>query len=155
MKELRIKKRLTAYMELEQHIDNLIEQYETARAQLEGISSPDISGMPRGSSGASHDRFANKIARCDDLEQKIQRKMAARDSERRSLEELIDALPKARQKSVIEMRYLDAMDWKEINQVLFGRNEDFAYREDTYMRKIFYAHGEALDIMEQMQTGND
>lgn len=142
-----VKQRLVELRESDKYIENLFEQKEMIEAQLTGISSPSLSDMPKSGTSSSPDRFTYKIAKLDELKAKIAKKIEQRDKERRYFEKLLSSVKKANQVSVIEMRYFYAMEWEEINNAIFGRKEDFEYRMDTYVRRTFYIHGEALSAL--------
>jgi len=139
-----VKQRLIAYRESDKYIDNLIELQERAEAQLAGIGSPAFSDMPRSGTPSSPDRFTDKIAKLDELKAKVKDQIEQRDNERHYFEKLLSKIKKANQVSVIEMRYFYSMDWEEVNSSIFGRKMDFNDREESYLRRVFYIHGEAL-----------
>ena len=147
-----VKQRLTDYRESDKYIDNLIELQERMQAQLTGIGSPSFSDMPRSGTPSSPDRFADKIAKIDELKAKVKTKIEDRDNERHYFEKLLSKIKKANQVSVIEMRYFYSMDWEEVNSSIFGRKEDFEDREESYLRRVFYIHGEALASLADLMT---
>ena len=147
-----VKQRLTDYRESDRYIDNLIELQERIESQLTGISSPSFSDMPRSGTSTSPDRFADKIAKLDELKAKVKDRIERRDNERHYFEKLLSKIKKANQVSVIEMRYFYSMEWEEVNSSIFGRKGDFEDREESYLRRVFYIHGEALASLAELMT---
>lgn len=147
-----VKQRLVAYRESDRYIDNLIERQERIEAQLYGIGSPVISDMPRGGTSSGPDRFTVKLAKLDELREKVRDRIKERDDERHYFEKLLSKVKSANQVSVIEMRYFDAMSWEEVNESIFGRKEDFDDRRESYMRRIVYMHGDALAALAELMS---
>ena len=58
------------------------------------------------------------------------------------------------ERAVIRIRYIDRENWRTVAKMMFGMNDDFDYREDTYIRRVHKIHGSALldmaRIMEEL-----
>lgn len=80
--------RFKAYRDLNREIDLQIERLEQMEAKAGSPSTPNLSGMPKGSS-FQHDRMADTVARIADLRSEIDSLIAERDAEQKALEALI------------------------------------------------------------------
>ena len=138
-----IKQRLKDFSDLELDILNQIERLERIDAKMTSTSAKVMTGMPGGGS-SSADKLTFMVAKKDDIEKKVKAMIAKRDAEKKVLDELINRLRKANERSVIQMRYYDNESWNEINYMVFGRNKDFEEREDTFLRRVHIIHGSAL-----------
>lgn len=147
-----VKQRLIDYREADKYIDNLIEMQERVEAQLTGIGSPSFSDMPKAGTNSSPDRFTNKIAKLDELKAKVNDRIEQREKERHYFEKLLSKIKKANQVSVIEMRYFYSMEWEEVCSSIFGSKSDYEYKADSYMRRTFYIHGEALSKLAELMA---
>lgn len=88
--------RFKAYRAMNREIDLQIERLEQMEAKAGSPSTPNLSGMPKGSS-FQHDRIADTVARIADLRSEIDSLIAERDAEQKALEALIRRLPNADQ----------------------------------------------------------
>lgn len=69
------------------------------------------------------------------------------DKENAEYEELvaiINALPCVDQRQVVLARYIDGMAWGTITAIIFGKREDFDEKQQSYQRRIYRIHGNAL-----------
>ena len=57
-------------------------------------------------------------------------------------------LKKPTEKAVVKMRYIDSAEWEEITNTLFGGKDDFNYKCDSYQKRVFRAHKNALENLE-------
>ena len=87
--------RFKAYRDLNREIDLQIERLEQLEAKAGSPSTPNLSGMPKGSS-FQHDRMADTVARIADLRSEIDSLIAERDAEQKALEALIRRLAERR-----------------------------------------------------------
>ena len=44
----------------------------------------------------------------------------------------------------VYLNYFDSMSWQEVSKLLFGMEEDFLDRQESYERRVFKIHGSAL-----------
>lgn len=105
--------RFKAYRDLNREIDLQIERLEQMEAKAGSPSTPNLSGMPKGSS-FQHDRMADTVARIADLRSEIDSLIAERDAEQKALEALIRRLPNADRRLVLRLRYLDSEEWEDV-----------------------------------------
>lgn len=73
------------------------------------------------------------------------RKLREREEEEhKALAEIINALPTPEQRQVLFARYVDGHAWCGVARLLFGRKPDFWDKMDSYERRVYRIHGEAL-----------
>lgn len=155
---------LSRFLDNEAELDKLLERIEGLRSQLEAPSSPSLTGMPHGG-GYEADRIGRTLARIEALEVQAQELLA---TSRLLYKEIGAAISQIKRvirkwpprKVILEMRYLDRLEWDEINQVLWSKYDDYDDRYDTYKRRTFRFHAEALEAMriivaEFQATGNN
>lgn len=141
-----VKKWLVRYREREQEIDDQIELVERLQSQMTSTSAKEITGMPRGSS-SSGDRLASMVAQKDELETEIRNLIRQREESRRYIEEAVKHLPKAEEKAVIRLRYIGRSSWTEVVAMMFGKNDGFDEKQESYLRRVTKTHGRALEDM--------
>ena len=155
---------LSRFLDNEAELDKLLERIEGLRSQLAAPSSPSLTGMPHGG-GYEADRIGRTLARIEALEVQVQELLA---TSRLLYKEICAAISQIKRvirkwpprKVILEMRYLDRLEWDEINQVLWSKYDDYDDRYDTYKRRTFRFHAEALEAMriivaEFQATGNN
>lgn len=139
--------RFKAYRDLNREIDLQIERLEQMEAKAGSPSTPNLSGMPKGSS-FQHDRIADTVARIADLRSEIDSLIAERDAEQKALEALIRRLPNADRRLVLRLRYLDSEDWEDVLFIAYGGKPDFNEKYDNYKQRVFRHHKQALTELE-------
>lgn len=139
----RAKRRLKAFMDLKESNDLKTERLARMEEKLESIGSQQISDMPRAPSGPG-DRMADAIARKVDLEAELRQDVARERAEYEAIRMIAAAMPKADERTVIELRYLDGVKWGEISEILYQQREDFEDKVEYYLRQTFKKHGTAL-----------
>ena len=139
--------RFKAYRDLNREIDLQIERLEQMEAKAGSPSTPNLSGMPKGSS-FQHDRMADTVARIADLRSEIDSLIAERDAEQKALEALIRRLPNADRRLVLRLRYLDSEEWEDVLFIAYGGKPDFNEKYDNYKQRVFRHHKQALAELE-------
>lgn len=150
-----VKDRLMDYREREREIDNQIERIENLQVKMVSLQSPEMSGMPRPSFSAS-DRIGQMLARKDEMERHVKKLINYQESERLWIQGVLSHLKKADERACIQMRYIDVESWPAVASMLFGNNQDFEERKDSYLRRTTHLHGRALQrIAEYLETQKD
>jgi len=54
----------------------------------------------------------------------------------------------AKQRAIIELRYLSLLKWETVNEVLNGEAPDFILKKPYYLRQTYKAHRAAIDNMD-------
>ena len=117
-----MKARLTAYRRLMVEI----EVEEQRRKVLE-----EIDGF-----GAERARGA--------IDRRLRKLREKEQAEHEALMTIIEALPRPEQRQVLLARYIDGHSWASVSQLLFGRRPDYWLRQESYERRVYRIHGEAL-----------
>lgn len=138
-----VKRMLLDYLDLEREIDNQIERLESLESRIYSVGSPEMSDMPKNPS-PSNDRMSLMIERKMELEEKIKKLIDEQTEKRKKFEDAIEKISFPDQRAVIRMRYLDGEKWESIVEMLFGENEEFDEKRDSYMRRVMILHGQAL-----------
>lgn len=66
------------------------------------------------------------------------------NTEYEALIKIINALPCVEQRQVVLARYMDGLPWGTVNVIVFGKKDDFDIKRDSYQRRIYRIHGNAL-----------
>lgn len=117
-----MKERLRRYAKLFSEID-IIER------RLDAIT---------GDSGFFYRRLRN------DISERLRRLRDDEAAEYEALTGMIDELPCSEQRQVIMTRYFDGKTWAEVSEVIFGRRPDFDEKAESYQRRVYRIHGDAL-----------
>lgn len=144
-----VKQWLSRFAENERQLDNLIERIELLRSRLEAPKTATISGLPHGG-GYEGDQIGRTLGQIEKLEEIGQDQLKKSRHLYAEINKTIDkitgrAWPDLR--AVLKMRYLDLANWSEINFMLWGGKSDFNDREETYLRRTYRIHAEALEAM--------
>lgn len=142
-----VKSWLQRYQEAARDSEALDSRVANARAKAEAAKVSRLDGMPH-ATGYAGDTLGAALARISELEGE------AREARARAVElyHEIDAAIKQitgpgwpDMRAVLQMRYLDGCRWMEIAELLFGGDpDDFAEKQDTYLRRTHKVHGKAL-----------
>lgn len=143
----KIKERLQRYASLQRDIDNQIERLERMEAAMEAPSSPQLTGMPKGS--GAPDRIGRMVERKEQLQAEVSAAIERERQEHEALEEMIRELRDPDERAVIRARYFDRMGWGEVAEMLFGENR---YSFKTSLNKTYELHGEALSNLTTMEN---
>lgn len=138
---------LRRYAQEVNNIEAMCNRLEALEAKAYNPRSAAPNGMPH-SGGDPVDTVGNTVARMEKLRGKIEASKKKANALYAEIEDTIDKIGGKRfalQRSVLGMRYLDLMEWEEVNNVLFGGEEGFYYKEDSYLRRTQYIHEEALE----------
>lgn len=145
----KVKEWLSRFAENERQLDNLMERIEMLRSRLEAPGSPTLSGMPRGG-GDGVDMIGRKLIAIEALEEQAQGLLARSRSLYAETNRAIDEITGKRSsdlRAALKMRYLDLADWEEINIMLWSGKANFFDHVESYSRRTFRLHGEALEAM--------
>ena len=106
----------------------------------------NIDGMPHNPS-PEHDRIGDAVAKIDS----VKRTIAERNAQANKVYGEIDAMIERLQgryahlwRIVLQLRYLDHAEWNEINFSIFGGKDDYSDKEESYMRRVYTYHKDAL-----------
>lgn len=145
-----IKERLQSYAALQRRLDNKIERLVYLESITGSPSSPNLSGMPRGS-GNGNSKTERQIIQKEELKSEIKDMTRREYKERTELERLVKEMQDPDEQTVIEMRYFDNAKWRPICDMLYSSNPDYIDKVDKYMKRIFKIHGSALQTLTRIQ----
>lgn len=151
----KVKEWLSRFAENERQLDNLMERIETLRSRLGAPGSPTLSGMPRGG-GDGVDMIGRKLIAIEALEEQAQGLLARSRSLYAETNRAIDEITGKRSpdlRAALKMRYLDLASWEEITAMLWSSKENFSDNVESYSRRTFRLHGEALEAMLDILPG--
>lgn len=143
---------LNRYAENENALDDLLERIAALRSRMESPRAATITGMPHGG-GYQGDAFARGLSQIEELEEKAQdllKKSRTLYSEINGAIDQITGKGAAHLRCVLRCRYLDCFSWNEVNEILFSRKPDFDDKVETYLRRTFRLHKEALEALQKI-----
>ena len=147
-----IKQRLRSYRDkLTKDLKNQQLRLDRIEMKMTSIGSPSLSDMPRSSSGP-FDRTSYLVAQKVDLESEVVSLQNELIEEWKDIELIIKKLKNSEEKAVIRMRYHDGMDWNDVADTMFGDKDDYLDKVDTYQRRVFRLHGQALVNMSAIEN---
>lgn len=133
----------------------LIQEIADEQARLDAInenkgriSSPQITGMPHGSS-TSDPTSTNAINDAELAEYINQLKMQLK-IEKQYIEDHVRQLENPKHKQVIRLRYLSNKDWDDVLLCMFGQNKNFSMNQDSYSRRMYGLHRRAIEELYKM-----
>lgn len=138
-----VKSRLNAYRDKEREIDVKVERLETLVSKMKSIGSPVMSDMPK-ANGMSSDRIARNLEHKEELETAISAAIFEQKAERAAIELELKMLDTSDEREVVRIRYFEGNSWSEATKIMFGMKADFERKQDSYLRRVFKIHGNAL-----------
>ena len=138
-----IKDRLNDYRSEDREIENQTERLERLLNKMHEVGAQDLTGMPR-SPSPDQDRMSDLISKKDELESEVAELRAEHKKERKRIEKIVRKLKRPDERAVIRFRFIDDHEWDEVTDMLFGGRSDFLDREETYQRRTFTLHHDAI-----------
>lgn len=150
-----VKEWLSDMRQLQSSYEQLVERYCQLKEATTSPRSAIPDGMPHGSTNPV-DKIGAAVAKLEALRAKVERAAARANALYTEIDNAIDQITGtnwAVKRSVLQCRYLDSMTWEEITEMLFRQKKDYDLRYDTYLRRTFYFHGEALAALAAVRKG--
>lgn len=141
-----VKEWLVAYRNNEEHIDKQLDKLRSLRARMMSVGAQELSDMPRPPS-APKDRMAEYVIQAESLEISIQNEINIHEESRKVIYELIEQLDKPEERLIIQNRYLYGMEWSDVMMILYREESKFAQNMETYRRRMYRVHEDALEKM--------
>lgn len=141
-----VKEWLSRYAVAAREVALLRARADAIRDRAASPSSPTLDGMPR-SPGFEGDRLGEVIGIADVIERQVAEKEAQAVEAYREIDATIQQISgkhATERKFILQCRYLDRMDWPDVIFLLFGDKDDFGDREDSFTRRAYNIHKEAL-----------
>lgn len=142
---------LNRYRQQSDYIERLTFELDAleSKAASPGVSSLD--GLPH-APGYAGDRMGGIVGRMDELRAEIEQAQAEATATRREIENAIRRISGPHwpdRRAVLRFRYLLCLPWEDVNDALFGAKLDFLDKLESYQRRTYRLHGEALlDLLE-------
>lgn len=133
------------------------EELETTIIRYNALLNKDDISSPAGKTGLStggslvfstvENTVCNKII----TEEKIRRLEEDLVKQSKVINSILEKLGNPYEKLVMQMRYVDKLQWDEIRGGIFGNRSDYSDNVEKYNDKIFRIHGSALKHMKELQ----
>ena len=113
------------WQQLDDHL-TIVEKLAEAREIVQGLraslglKAQNLSGMPRGSGVG--DVVGNATAEINRLEERIEKLAAAAEKSQKPIEEWIDSIDSIYTQTILRLRFLYGLPWKEVADMVGGRN---------------------------------
>lgn len=144
---------------LKQHFE-MINEYQQEVQRLEEYkygahmqSTANIDGMPR-ATGMHSDKTALWVVQKELLEENVAEMQCALNEHERQIENVVRKLGRAKEKTVIRLRYINGLSWDEITFFFYGDENDYCEQVEWYKLKVQRVHGTALKNMLKIQQNN-
>lgn len=147
-----IKAKLRSYGKLQRRLDNQITRLENLMESIDAVGSTNYSGMPAGSHDGTS-RAERYVEQKDELEKKIDSMIQEERELKKELEDLIAQLDNPDEQGVLELKYIDGIEWPDVSELLFGSAEDYEDNPERYMKRTFRIHGAALQRLSRIYRG--
>lgn len=145
----RVRERLDRSLKLRGKLAAKYERLDALTLRLSSPSSPRWDAIPGGGT-PNRDRLADGVAQKIELEQQIERLKQKLRADVWQLTEWFEKLP-PRRELVMCLRYVDGLDWKEVNAAMHDGEPDFDENIDLYTHRTFLLHGQALSDLAKLE----
>lgn len=113
------------------------------------ISSPDLSGMPKGSRSSGDANIAHDISEILEQEKYIDILKNKTARERIKAERIIRSLKNPVEAAVLFARYIDIKEWNEIVKFMYSDKKDLDYNFEKYKKRVYRAHKKAFEHLDE------
>lgn len=118
------------------------------------ISSPDLSGMPKGSRSSGDANIAHDVFEILEQEKYINILKSKTARERVRAERIIRSLKNPVEAAVLFARYIDIKEWNEIVKFMYSDKKDLDYNFEKYKKRVYRAHKKAFEHLEEKRNEN-
>lgn len=118
------------------------------------ISSPDLSGMPKGSRSSGDANIAYDVSEILEQEKYIYILKSRTARERIKAERIIRSLKNPVEAAVLFARYIDIKEWNEIVKFIYSDKRDLDYNFEKYKKRVYRAHKKAFEHLEEKRDEN-
>lgn len=142
------KELLIEHRKLKRELSDEIKRLNYINLEKESITSPQVTGMPRGSSVG--DPTANDAIKATEQETYVHDLKSIVDAEEREIESYVRRLSDEKHKQVIRLRYLSALDWDDVLTQMYGEKHNFDLKYESYKRRMYGVHRKAIDEISEI-----
>jgi len=151
---------LWRYQNLQDEIAFESQRLEELEEKAISLQSPLLSDMPK-SQKVLNDRIGELVGRVEETEKALSEMLAESKKVYSEINIVIRKIScgknTAMVKRVMQLRYLEGAEWDDICMNLFGGQEDFLEKEQSYLRKTFRYHADGMKeivrILNEEQKG--
>lgn len=142
---------LRIHAEHRSELEDELRRYEMMNGESFYRSPANNDGMPHASGGISDPTASNVINKydCNTFLHKLDKLVKEEEAE---IEAVLALLPKAKQKTVIRIKYYHRYDWDDVAIFMYGDMADYSRNPEKYKVKAQKIHGAALANMRRVQT---
>lgn len=150
-----IKQFLQQYADDARSLALMKERLSTMEAKSGDAGTAKLTGMPRGS-GDAVDTVGRALSILDTMRAAVDSAELQLADRRERAEAVINLLrdkrlPKWPEKvSLLSLKYIDAMGWPDVTEILFGDDARFWDAQETFARKTYAMHRQALEELAEI-----
>lgn len=141
---------LRVHAEHRSEYEDELRRYELINGMSFYRSPANNDGMPH-ASGEISDPTANNVIKQTDWSCLIEKLEKLIKEEEAEIEAVLALLPKAKQKTVIRIKYYQRYDWDDVALFMYGDKVDYARNTEKYKIKAQKIHGAALANIRRVQ----
>ena len=116
------------------------------------ISSPDLSGMPKGSRSPGDANIAHDVYEILEQEKYIDILKSRTARESIKAEKIIRSLKNPVEAAVLFARYIDIKEWNDIVKFIYSDKKDLDYNFEKYKKRVYRAHKKAFEHLEEKRN---
>lgn len=140
---------LARYLPAKTRVELLQTRLQRLQDRASGPRPARIDGLPGPPRGTTGDPVGELATELEDTKSELQEARAKADAIRAEIRQEIGYLPREtendeRARLVLLGRYIDGEGWDTINELLFGDNEDYTDKQESYLRRCHKLHHKAL-----------
>lgn len=145
---------LQGYRNLELEADTQSERLICLTNKIEGVGAQVITGMPS-AHNSSNDRITDLIAKKIEIEESVRTAVEIQKKERARIEKAVMQLSSPKCRALIRHRYIDGNTWEKTCSLIFGKLDDYEEKQESYLRRVFLIHGDALKELTEIISANE
>lgn len=119
---------------------------------MAAISSPDLSGMPKGSRSSGDANMAHDVSEILEQEKYIDILKSRTARESIKAEKIIRSLKNPVEAAVLFARYIDIKEWNDIVKFIYSDKKDLDYNFEKYKKRVYRAHKKAFEHLEEKRN---
>lgn len=155
----KIKQYLQSYSEDAKALGLMQERLSSLEAKTGSPRTSSLDGLPRGP-GDPIDTIGRQVSTLEVLRDAVADAEAQLARKRQRVETVICVLREQRvakwpeKCNLLSIKYIDCMGWSDVTEILFGDNPRYWDATDTFTRKTFALHRQALQELSELATAD-
>lgn len=134
-----VKEKLKEYGEVKKEYDLQLMRYMEKKEKLYEPKTPSSGDGGTGTREGEH--LSDALSELQEMEEEILKLKEVKREKRMTVQELIEKLPKAEERSIMRLRYFDGKSWDDIAKTMYNECDE------TFIRKLHRAHGRAIGYL--------